>query len=407
MKILRIIARLNVGGPARHVVWLTEALNDDEFESSLIAGSVPPGEEDMGYLAEKAGIEPVFIEEMSRELSVKDLISILKVYREIKRFRPDVIHTHTAKAGTVGRTAAFVYRWLTWKTLIGKPRKVRVVHTFHGHVFHSYYGRAKTRLFILIEKLLARLATDRIVAITEQQLKEINEEVGVGRRDQFRVIRLGIDLEPYLNAANERDSARKEFGIGEGELAVAFVGRLTEIKNIPLFLNAAKMVLQDAAGELPFRFFIAGDGHLRPHLEKMSADLGIAERIGFLGNLARPETVYAACDIVSLTSLNEGTPLSLIEGMAAGKPVISTVVGGVRDLVGPAVETRDGFSICERGVGVDSGDAAGLAKGLIYLAKNERLRERLSETGQNYVRAVYIKERLVREIKELYRSLHG
>ena len=182
MKVLRIIARLNVGGPARHVVWLTDALNDDEFRSKLIAGSVPPGEEDMGYLAREAGIEPAFIEEMSRELSPKDAVSVLKIYREIKRFQPDIIHTHTAKAGTVGRTAALLYRWLTWRTLIGQPRQVKLVHTFHGHVFHSYYGKAKTRLFVAIEKALARLATDRIVVITDQQLKEISEDVGVGRR---------------------------------------------------------------------------------------------------------------------------------------------------------------------------------------------------------------------------------
>ena len=155
MKILRIIARLNVGGPARHVVWLTEALQNEEFQTSLIAGTVPPGEEDMNYFAEERAVHPHFIPEMSRELSVKDLSSLVKVCREMFRFKPDIVHTHTAKAGTIGRLAAFVYRWLTWETLIGRPRRVKIVHTFHGHVFHSYYGKVKTRIFLLIEQFLA------------------------------------------------------------------------------------------------------------------------------------------------------------------------------------------------------------------------------------------------------------
>src|SRR5258708_28690950 len=138
MKILRIIARLNVGGPARHVVWLTKALNDSEFESTLVAGTVPEGEEDMSYFAADNGVEPIYISELSRELSPKDSVSLFKIYREIRRQRPDIIHTHTAKAGTVGRTAAFLYRWLSFGSLIGKPRKVKIVHTFHCHVFHSY-----------------------------------------------------------------------------------------------------------------------------------------------------------------------------------------------------------------------------------------------------------------------------
>src|SRR3982751_2272873 len=181
MKILRIIARLNVGGPARHVVWLTRELNGGEFESSLIAGTVPEGEEDMGYLADECGVSPVYIREMSRELSPKDVVSLFKVYRRMVAERPDIVHTHTAKAGTVGRAAAFFYRWLTWRTLIGRPRPVRIVHTFHGHVFHSYYGGLKTKLFLAIEKGLARFATDKIVTITGQQFEEIHGHFGVGR----------------------------------------------------------------------------------------------------------------------------------------------------------------------------------------------------------------------------------
>jgi hypothetical protein len=147
IKIIRIIARLNVGGPARHVVWLTKELQDGEFQSVLLTGTVPAGEEDMSYFAAENNVHPIFIEQMSRELSPKDAISLWKVYRQIKREKPDIIHTHTAKAGTIGRVAGFFYRWLTFGTLIGKPRRVKLVHTYHGHVFHSYYGNLKTKIF--------------------------------------------------------------------------------------------------------------------------------------------------------------------------------------------------------------------------------------------------------------------
>src|SRR5690349_3492140 len=182
MKIVRIIARLNVGGPARHVVWLTDALQDDEFSTKLIAGTVPPGEDDMGYFAEQSGVEPIYLREMSRELSPRDIVSIFKVYRLLRREKPNVVHTHTAKAGAVGRTAALIYRWFTWQSLIGRPRKLKVIHTFHGHIFHSYYGRLKTNVFVAIEKFLARAVSDRIIVISDQQLDEINSRFRIGKK---------------------------------------------------------------------------------------------------------------------------------------------------------------------------------------------------------------------------------
>ena len=404
MKILRIIARLNVGGPARHVVWLTEALQDDEFQTTLIAGTVPPGEENMGYFAEEHSVKPIFIEEMSRELSPKDLISLFKVYRVIRRSKPDIVHTHTAKAGTVGRAAAFLYKWLTWKAIIGKPRGVKVIHTFHGHVFHSYYGNLKTKVFILIERLLARLATDKIVVITTQQFDEIHYGVGVGKPGQFEVIPLGIDLSSFMRADEECTALRAEIHAEDDELLIAFVGRLTEIKNIPLLLEAARDYTRES--ETPkARFLLVGDGHLRGQLEEMAREMNLEDIVVFLGNRNDVDIVYAGADIVALTSLNEGTPLSLIEAMASGRPVISTAVGGVIDLLGAEIEENEGFSVCERGVSVPSGSATGFAKGLRYLAKNEKLRLDLGQKGRDHTTAVYSKERLVNDIKNLYRSV--
>jgi glycosyltransferase involved in cell wall biosynthesis len=399
MKILRIIARLNVGGPARHVVWLTEQLNDHDFESVLIAGTVPEGEENMDYVAEQHGVQPVFIEEMSRELSLKDVISLYKMFREIRRQRPDIIHTHTAKAGTVGRTAALLYKLFT-----PGGGRVRVVHTFHGHVFHSYYGKLKTAVFIAIEKILARIATDKIVVISPQQFHEIHEKVGIGRRDQFAIVPLGIDLAAFEGSDEKRRVFRDECGVKAAELLVGFVGRLTDIKDVPLYLHVAARVRENA-GHTNLRFVIVGDGHLRPRLETEARDLGIEGSVTFLGNRTDIDFVYAGLDIVALTSLNEGTPLSLIEAMAARRPVISTIVGGVRDLLGSTVEEAAGFRICERGIGVDSRSPGDYTRGLIYLAENERLRKSLAENGRKFVEEQYSKERLVRDVTQLYRTL--
>src|SRR6266852_145364 len=171
-RILRIIARLNVGGPAQHVVWLTSALREPEWSSTLMAGQVPPGEEDMSHFAAERGVHPLIVPEMTREISIHDFTVLWKVYRVMRRIKPDIVHTHTAKAGTVGRVAALMYRWLTLATLLGRPQRCLVLHTYHGHVFHGYYGPLKTRVFLSIERLLAWTATDRIVVLSPQQKSE-------------------------------------------------------------------------------------------------------------------------------------------------------------------------------------------------------------------------------------------
>ena len=400
MKIVRIIARLNVGGPARHVVWLTQALQSDGFQTTLIAGSVPPGEDDMGYFADENGVVPVYLREMSREISVSDVNSLLKLYRQIRAEEPDIIHTHTAKAGTLGRIAGSMYRWLTWKTLIGRPRSLRMVHTFHGHVFHSYYSPSKTRIFLAIEKVLA-LASDRIIVLSDQQLNEINSKFGVGKRGQFSIVPLGIDVDRFDPDLGARRRLRNEIGAGETDIVVGFVGRLTEIKNISLLLRTAALFLDN--GQV--KFVIIGDGHLRESLEREAESLCLQKNTIFLGNRNDIAELYNALDIVALTSLNEGTPLSLIEAMAAGKPVISTTVGGVRDLLGSETDARHAFRICERGVGVESFEPEDYKQGLDHLIENEDERRDIAERGKSYIRSRYSKQRLIDDIKLLYREL--
>ena len=399
MKIVRIIARLNVGGPARHVTWLTEALGGDGFETVLVAGTVPEGENDMGYFAEARGVCPVYVKEMSRELSFRDAVSFWKVLAILRRERPDIVHTHTAKAGTVGRVAGLVYRLLS-------GRRVMLVHTYHGHVFHSYYGRAVTGFFLAVERLLARFATDRIVVISEQQRQEISGGFKVGLPSQFEVIGLGADLSEFEAYEESRRRFREEVGAGGDTFVVGFVGRITEIKNLPMLVGTADLLRRTGrAGNLLFA--IVGDGAMRAGVEAEASRLGVRDMFVFVGHRAAPAQCYPGFDAVVLTSLNEGTPLSLIEAMAAGKPVISTAVGGVVDLVGPEVGRGDGFRTHERGLTVDSGDLDGLAAGIARLASDGPLRESVAKAARAFVKAGYSKERLVADIKRLYLELCG
>ena len=406
-KIVRIIARLNVGGPAKHVVWLTSGLQDAGFDTLLVTGTVPEGEEDMSYFADEAGVRPLYFPEMSREISLKDAITVWKLFRLFLRERPDIVHTHTAKAGTVGRSAGFLYRWLTPGALIGKPRECKFVHTYHGHVFHSYYGRSRTRLFLAIERLLARMITDRLIVISKQQSVEIGEKFRVGRSGQLKVIPLGLDLGLFADHAARRAKFRQELCVPDHTILIGIVGRLTEIKNHQMFLNVVwRLKLIDPAlrRQGAVRFIVIGDGGLRQTLELQAQQLDVDRDIIFVGGRKDPEYFYPALDVVALTSLNEGTPLTLIEAMANARPVVATSVGGVVDLLGDVVE--DGpYQVCSRGLAVPPGDEDAFAEALSRIIRDRSLRQELGERGLEFVEVNYSKERLFEDIKHLYEEL--
>ena len=422
MKVVRVIARLNMGGPARHVAWLTAATQRAGIESLLVAGVVPPGEDDMTYFASEQGVTPVIIPEMSREISANDIVTVWKLFRLFLRERPDIVHTHTAKAGTVGRVAGWFYRWLTPSTLVGRPRRCFFVHTYHGHIFHSYYGPFKTKLFLTIEKILARM-TDRVVVISQQQYNEIHKEFGVGRggqfaliqEGQFAIIPLGLDLKIYSQWEKWRQAARNDLGLRATDLAVGIVGRLTEIKNHAFFLKAAARykqsfgLVETASGEgQRIRFIIIGDGQLRHPLEEQARALGLEDDVIFTGLRNDPENFYSALDVVALTSLNEGTPLTLIEALANARPVIATAVGGVVDLLGSCDPTAtESYVICEHGIGVKSDDVDAFSHGLKFLVERGTLRREMGERGRAFVERSHSKERLVADVIALYEELLG
>ena len=359
----------------------------------------------MGYFAGRAGVETDVISEMSRELSLRDALVIWKLFTRLRRLKPQIVHTHKAKAGAVGRVAAMLYKWLTPSALLLRPRRCRIVHTFHGHVFHSYYGAVKTRLFIMIERLLATFCTDQIIVVSEQQRREICETYGIGRPQQFRVVPLGVDLEEFSDRHGE---LREELGIRRDDLAVGIVGRLCEVKNHAMLLEvAARIASQSNDKTRSVRFIIVGDGHLREGLKRQARDLSIAESVVFAGFCQDVTSYYSDLDMVVLTSLNEGTPLTLIEAMCCGRAVASTEVGGVVDVMGERREARDGFTIWDHGVTAPSRDVEAFARALSFLIERPELRRKMGDCGRNFVRAKMSKERLVSDVEAVYRGLLG
>jgi len=397
MRIVSIIDRLNVGGPAKHVTWLTAGLDPQRFETTLITGVVPESEGDMGYFARAAGVEPLIIEEMSRELSLSDVVVIFKILRALFRLKPHVVHTHKAKAGAVGRVAAAIYKWLTPSALRLRPRRLGVIHTYHGHIFHSYYGAAKTKLFIAIERALAMFCADKIVAVTERQRDEICRAFRVGRFEQFSVIPYGIDFDEIDSS---RGRLRREIGVGDGDVLIGIVGRLCEIKNHAMLIESAANMKSDGAA-----FVIVGDGHLRADLEARAAAAGLGGRVTFTGFRDDATSLYADFDIAALTSLNEGAPFTLIEAMCCGCAVASTEVGGVADLMGRRRETLGGFTVWDHGVTAPSRDVQAFTNGLKYLIERPRQRREMGERGRAFVSSRLSKERLVGDIENLYCDL--
>jgi glycosyltransferase involved in cell wall biosynthesis len=403
IRVVRIIDRLNIGGPAKHVTWLSAGLKADEFQTTLVTGVVPPGEGDMSYFAREAGIEPVVITEMSRELGLRDLLVIARLLKLFFTLKPQIIHTHKAKAGAAGRVAAMVYKWLTPSALWLRPRPCKIVHTFHGHIFHSYYGALKTRIFVLIESLLGRFCTDTIITISQQQRREIAGILGLEPGDKFQVIPLGID---FAESAAPHRSLRQEYAVADEELLIGIVGRLCEVKDQALFLRAAAHLAGSEAGSRA-RFVIIGDGHLRQQLMAQAGQSGIADRVIFTGFRKDVAALYGELDIVALTSLNEGTPLTLIEAMNSGRPVCATEVGGVVDLMGERSAATDDYSIWQNGLTVVSRDAERFARALQFLLNEAELRRQMGLRGQAFVQAQLSKARLLGDIENLYRRLLG
>ena len=361
IKLLRFIARLNIGGPSIHVYLLTKGLNPEKFHSILVTGKISHQEGDMSYLFDSMDEKPIVVNDLQREIRpLLDLKAFFKIFSLLRSENPQIVDTHTAKAGTTARLAVILYNVLCRK-------KIRTVHTFHGHVFEGYFSKMKSSAFVWVERLLAR-RTDVIVAISDLQKRDLSEKFKITTADRIKTVPLGFDLEPFLSSWKLKGALRQMVGIDENTVTIGIIGRLVPIKNHEMFFEAAKRLI-DSDPERKVVFLVVGDGELRGKLENNSRNSGIDSRVRFLGWMRNLPMVYADMNILALTSLNEGTPFSIIEAMASSVPVIATKVGGVPDLLGGPTDGRSGgpFKIHERGILCEKGDSAGFAEGLKFL----------------------------------------
>lgn len=382
IRILRIINRFNIGGPTYNATFLTRFMGE-QYETMLIGGLPEEGESDSLYILNKYGVEPVLIDELVRN---PDLSSDRKAYKRIKEiiseFNPHIVHTHASKAGALGRRAA-----ISCKVPV-------VVHTFHGHVFHSYFGAAKTLLFKGIERRLAK-KSNAIIAISDKQREELVHKHKISKPEKTKVVNLGFDLDPFNEKRQRlRETKRRELGLSD-EVAIALIGRFVPIKNHEMFFDVVEEIL--AKTNKKVKFFVVGDGTEREYIEERAEKINRtnAETVVLTSWIKDIGSFNAAMDIVCMTSLNEGTPVSLIEAQAANIPVISTDVGGVRDVV---IDGETGFI-------VPSKDVSAFSEKLLKLIEDEKKRLELSQNGWTFVKDKFHYKTLVKNMEQIYAEL--
>jgi len=388
-KILRIHNRLITGGPSLNALYLTKYLSS-QFETLLLVGEKEDHEQNAYFLAEQMGIKPLFIPDMGRSIHpLKDYKAYKQVQKIIKDFKPDIVHTHSAKPGAVGRLAA---------SSLHIPA---IVHTYHGHVFHSYFGKLKTNFIINTERFLAK-KSHALVAISDKQKSELAEDFRIADKAKFKVIPLGFELSKFSeDQVDKRKKFRNEFNLKDDEIAIGIIGRLVPIKNHNLFLEGINYLLNSTSKKI--KAFIIGDGETRQALENKAKQLNIPftddhdpnSSLIFTSWRNDIDIINAGLDIIALTSLNEGTPVSLIEAQAANKPIVSTRVGGIGDIV---LEN-------ETALLSDTNDIASFRENLLRLVEDDALRNSFNQKGADYVRKKFSVERLANDMSDLYYEL--
>jgi glycosyltransferase involved in cell wall biosynthesis len=381
VRVLRVIGRLNMGGPAHQAALLSGRRFDPErYETLLVHGTLAPGEASLAELAKEEGAAMRHVSELRQQVHpLYDSRALLKLIRVARAFKPDIVHTHTAKAGFLGRQAALAVR----------PRPA-IVHTYHGHVLEGYFGAAKSRLYLELERALARVS-DRLIGVSQATVDDL-VRLGVAPSERFRVLPLGLDLDPLAEVdVASRPASRRELGVGAEEILLVFVGRVVPIKRLDLLLPA---LAQAGESEPRLRLAVVGDGDERPRLERQAAELGIAADVLFLGYRRELRPIFAAADIAVLSSDNEGTPVSLIEAAAAGLPAVATDVGGVGEVVS-----------AETGILVPRGDVAALAGAIVEMAADPQRREHCGRAARRRAVDRYGAARLLSDIDALYREL--
>ena len=385
-KILRIINRFNLGGPTYNAAYLTKYLEKD-YETILIGGQHEEREKSSLHILDDLGLKPIIIPEMQRSLNpYKDQIALRKIIKIIKEFKPDIVHTHAAKAGALGRRAAY------------KMGVKQIYHTFHGHVFHSYFGNLKTKVFKEIEKNLAKKST-KIIAISEIQKKELSEIHRICPAEKIEVIPLGFDLTRFnTDKDSKRKKFRKKWNLKENEIAIGIIGRLVPIKNHSFFIDSIKEIIKKS--NFPIRAFIVGDGEEKHNLINYVRNINLDYSLDtspatfhFTSWIKEIDEVNSGMDIICLTSLNEGTPVSLIEAQANGKPIVSTKTGGIKNIV---LENKTALLS-------ENNDLNSFSQNLLSLVNNSEKRQLFSKYGLEKSEEFHY-SKLIYNIKNLYEN---
>lgn len=389
-KILRIHNRLIVGGPSHNVTLLSAYLSP-EFETKLLVGKKDPAEKDATYIAEQLGLVPVEITEMRRSiLPFFDIIAYFKIKKIIREYKPDIVHTHASKSGAIGRLAA---------SACDVPL---IVHTFHGHVFHSYFNSFMSKVIVRLERFIAK-RTDAIVAISDSQRQELIDVYKIAPAEKIFTVPLGFNLDKYsVDQDTKKVIFRNKYGFDKSELIIGIIGRLVPVKNHDMFLEVAAIIKEKVINK-NIRFAIIGDGGSREGIEKKAAALNLSYSYYITHPKSKTDVVVtsweteidqalAGLDIIVLTSNNEGTPVSLIEAQSALKPVVSTNVGGVEDIV---IHGETGFI-------TEVGDVQSFARYVNILIEDSTLREKMGRSGYDNVIKRYSKQRLINDMKNLY-----
>lgn len=383
IRVVRVIARLNMGGPALHVAYLTKGLEQRGYHTTLVAGSLARGENSMSFVAEELGVDIYPIPQLHREISpVYDSLAVWRLVKLLRSNRPHILHTHTAKAGAVGRIAAL---------LAGDARPPIIVHTFHGHVLRGYFDPLRTAIFRGLERWLATITT-RLIAVGPQVRDDL-VAFGVAPAEQFSVVRLGIDLDQRLTEEGDDGAGlRRLFGVSPESFVIGWIGRMTSIKRVPDILLAFQRLRERGVDAT---LCLVGDGPDRERVEQRAHELGISRHTLFIGYQHDVGPYYAFFDALLLPSANEGTPVVAIEALASSRPIVATRVGGVPDVVTDGV---DGYL-------VDVGDITAMTDRLAELAADPELRRTMGEAGRARVLPRYRVERLIDDIDALYREL--
>ncbi|MCD6217616.1 glycosyltransferase family 4 protein [bacterium] len=377
IKVISVVTRVAMDSAGKQAILITDNLDKEIYETILVTGSCEANEVDMSRWINGRDIRHVHIPEMKREIRpYLDFIAFCKIFWLFIKEKPDIVHTRTAKSGTLGRVAA---------KLSGVPI---LIHTFDGHVFNGYFGKHKTFIILSIERILARF-TNRIIAISNSQKKDLLGFLKIKNPDKIRVVHIGFDFDEFKPPAN--GALRKELHLDDDDLLVGFVGRLAPIKRVDRLINAYEEVTRKVPqGKL----VIVGDGELRGEMQEMVRMKKLEDKIFFLGVRQDLETVYSGIDVIAMSSDNEGTPAVLIEALTYGKPVASTNVGGIPDVV------TDGFS----GLLAKANGHSDLANALIEMLNNRELREELGDNGRNDVHRKFSLQNLISKLDSLYMS---